>query len=72
MLVSHDINIASEWAHSALLLRAGARVACGPIREVLTEANVRGLYPGSALIVGVSPASGAPKVFFGRGGGASR
>jgi len=65
VLVSHDINIASEWAHSALLLRKGARLACGPIREVLTEANVRALYPGSDLIVGVSPASGAPKVFFG-------
>lgn len=67
VLVSHDINLASEWAHSALLLRAGERVACGPIREVLTEGRVRALYPSSELVVGVSPVSGAPKVFFGRG-----
>lgn len=68
VLVSHDINIASEWAHTALLLKKGARVACGPIREVLTEVNIRALYPDSELVVGVSPASGAPKIFFGRGG----
>ena len=67
VLVSHDINIASEWARTALLLRQGTRLACGPIREVLTEANLRSLYPGSELIIGVNPASGAPKVFFGRG-----
>jgi iron complex transport system ATP-binding protein len=66
VLVSHDINIASEWAHTALLLKGGQRLAHGPIREVLNEANIRALYPGSELIVGVNPASGAPKVFFGR------
>ena len=66
VIVSHDVNIASEWAHTALLLKAGRRLACGPIREVLTEARVRELYPDSRLVVGVSPASGAPKVFFGR------
>jgi iron complex transport system ATP-binding protein len=66
VLVSHDVNIASEWAHSALLLRKGERVACGPIREVLTDASIRALYPDSELTVAASPASGAPKVFFGR------
>lgn len=66
VLVSHDINIASEWAHTAMLLRAGQCVGYGPIREVLTESNLRALYPGSELIVGVSPGSGAPKVFFGQ------
>jgi iron complex transport system ATP-binding protein len=66
VLVSHDINIASEWASSALLLRRGERVAYGPIREVLTEERVLALYPDSELTVGLSPASGAPKVYFGR------
>jgi iron complex transport system ATP-binding protein len=69
VLVSHDVNIASEWAHSVLLLRGGERVGHGPIREVLTEKAVRALYPDSELTVGLSPASGAPKVFFGRGPG---
>jgi iron complex transport system ATP-binding protein len=64
VLVSHDINIASEWAHTALLLKDGARVAHGPIREVLNEDTLKKLYPGSDLVIGRSPVTGAPKVFF--------
>ena len=67
LLVSHDINIASEWARTALLMKGGRRIAHGPIRDVLNEKNIRALYPSSDLVVGVNPASGAPKVFFGRG-----
>ncbi|MGK5082291.1 ABC transporter ATP-binding protein [Bdellovibrionota bacterium FG-1] len=65
ILVSHDINIASEWAQSALLLKDGERVSCGPIREVLTEGAMRELYPGVDWVIGPSPATGTPKVFFG-------
>jgi iron complex transport system ATP-binding protein len=65
ILVSHDINIASEWARTALMLRRGTRIAYGPIREVLTQERVLELYPGSKLVVGSNPATGAPKVFFG-------
>ena len=64
LLVSHDINVASEWSRSALLIRQGARVAFGPIREVLNEANIKALYPGAELVVGANPVSGAPQVFF--------
>ncbi len=64
IMVSHDINVASEWATKALLLKAGKRVGYGSIREMLTEQNLRALYPGSGLVVRDSPVSGAPKVFF--------
>lgn len=67
ILVSHDINIASEWARSALLIDRGGVIARGAIGEALTEANVRALYPGADLFVGSNPVTGAPKVFFGKG-----
>jgi iron complex transport system ATP-binding protein len=66
LLVSHDLNLASEWATSALLLKDGRKIAHGPIREVLTEQSVRKLYPGTNLVVGQNPATGTPKVFFGK------
>ena len=66
ILVSHDINIASEWAQTAMLLLQGNRIAHGPIRDVLTEKNILTLYPGSELSVSASPGSGAPKVYFKR------
>jgi iron complex transport system ATP-binding protein len=65
VLVAHDINVASEWARSALLLNQGRVVAHGPAREVITSERLRGLYPGADLVVAQSPTSGAPKVFFG-------
>ncbi|OFZ20609.1 MAG: hypothetical protein A2X94_11345 [Bdellovibrionales bacterium GWB1_55_8] len=65
VLVAHDLNLASEWAGSALLLRAGKQVALGPINSALTEKNLRILYPGCELNVSNSPFTGAPKVFFG-------
>jgi iron complex transport system ATP-binding protein len=47
VLVSHDLNVAAEWADEALLLKLGKRVAHGPIRDVLTPENVQKLYPGA-------------------------
>jgi iron complex transport system ATP-binding protein len=64
LLVSHDINVASEWADSCLLLRDGRSVGMGLMREVLTEEKIREIYPGADLMVGPNPATGAPKVFF--------
>ena len=66
VVVTHDVNLASEWADVALMLRAGKKVAYGRIGEVLTEEKMRELYPGSDLIVAKNPATGAPKVFFGK------
>jgi iron complex transport system ATP-binding protein len=64
VLVSHDLNLASEWADYALILKDGKRVAHGLLREVFTERNVQMLYPGASLAVKPSPETGAPKVFF--------
>jgi iron complex transport system ATP-binding protein len=66
ILVSHDVNLAAEWADKALLLgpRGQGRVAYGPMRDTLTESNLKKLYPGADLVIGANPVSGAPKVFF--------
>ena len=65
VIVSHDLNLASEWAETCLLLRKGKAIACGPLRKILIAEQVKALYPGADLIVAASPATGAPKVFFG-------
>jgi len=65
VLVSHDVNLATEWASTGLLLKNGKRVAQGLIHEVFTEANIRKLYPESNLVVAASPSTGVPKMFFG-------
>lgn len=64
LLVSHDVNLASEWAHTALLLKVGERLAFGPLRKTLTQENILKLYPGADLLVADHPSSGTPKVFF--------
>ncbi|MEK6707036.1 MAG: ABC transporter ATP-binding protein [Bdellovibrionota bacterium] len=67
MLVSHDVNLASEWADTGLLLNKGlCVVAKGKVKEVLSERNISLLYPGAGLTIGVNPSTGAPKVFFGK------
>jgi iron complex transport system ATP-binding protein len=65
LLVCHDMNLASEWATSGILLKDGKKIAQGSIEETVTQSLLQVLYPGVNLIVGKSPASGAPKVFFG-------
>jgi iron complex transport system ATP-binding protein len=65
ILVAHDVNLASEWADTAVLLKGGKTLARGKMAEVLTEATVRELYPSVALSVGKNPITGTPKIFFG-------
>lgn len=65
VIVSHDLNLSSEWADDGLLMKRGRKIASGPIGAVLSEANLRELYPGVELIIARSPGSGAPKLFFG-------
>lgn len=65
ILVSHDLNIATEWADSLLLLKAGKVLKRGKLAEVLTADTVGALYPGAELSVAPSPTTKAPKVFFG-------
>lgn len=65
LLVCHDMNLASEWADNGILLKDGRKIAQGSIQEVVTNDWLQILYPGVNLVVGKSPVSGAPKVFFG-------
>lgn len=65
VLVAHDLNVATEWADSALMLKGGKRVAHGPVGEVVTPERLKEVYPEAAWLVGPSPGSGKPKVFFG-------
>jgi iron complex transport system ATP-binding protein len=64
VLVTHDFNLATEWADHCCLLNKGQKVAWGPLQEVLTEARMREIYPDAGLIVGKNPATGKPKLFF--------
>jgi iron complex transport system ATP-binding protein len=63
ILVSHDVNLASEWADRCFLLRSGRKLAEGPTREVLTAANMSALFPGAEFEIGSNPSTGAPKIF---------
>ena len=42
--VTHDLTLARKYASHALLLREGTCVAQGPIRQVMTPANLQALY----------------------------
>ena len=66
ILVAHDLNLAAEWASRCILLKEGKLLAQGPIESTLTDLNLSKLYPHARLSVAPSPASGAPKVFFGK------
>jgi len=64
LLVSHDLNVATEWADSAFVLHEGEIRAQGGLGTVIREDVLNMLYPGADLRVGESPTSGKPKVFF--------
>jgi iron complex transport system ATP-binding protein len=66
LMVSHDVNLAAEWATRSVLLKGGRKIADGPTRETLTLENLLKLYPGAELNVGRNPVSGSPQLFFGR------
>lgn len=42
--VLHDLNLAAAFADEAVMMRAGRIVAAGPVREVVTEANVAEVF----------------------------
>jgi len=66
VLVAHDVNLASEWADTCVMMQKGRVVASGPVKEVFGAGHLGGLYPGAEITVAPSPVSGAPKVYFGR------
>jgi len=61
IVVTHELNLASEFATRVLMLKSGAVLACGRPAEVMTEPALRELFE-TRLLVDVNPATGAPRI----------
>jgi iron complex transport system ATP-binding protein len=61
IIVTHELNLAAEFASAALLLKSGEMMACGSPRQVLNEDLLRRVFEAE-LLVDASPASGAPRI----------
>jgi ABC-type cobalamin/Fe3+-siderophores transport system ATPase subunit len=63
LIVTHEINLAAEFADRIALIKDGRLVACGATREALTAETLSGLFE-TPLFVDQHPQSGAPRVFW--------
>lgn len=61
IVVTHEVNLAADFATSALLLKSGRMIAFGAPKQVMTERLLRGVFE-TDLMVDENPASGAPRV----------
>jgi ABC-type cobalamin/Fe3+-siderophores transport system ATPase subunit len=61
VVVTHDINLAAEFADSILLLQGGRMVAFGPPSTVLTKELMEEVF-AIRVVVDQHPVSGAPRV----------
>jgi iron complex transport system ATP-binding protein len=61
VLVSHDLNLASQYCDRLLLLREGATVTVGSPEEVIAAASLEPVY-GCPVLVDQHPQSGRPRV----------
>jgi iron complex transport system ATP-binding protein len=61
IVVTHELNLAAEFATSVLLMKSGEIEATGSPREVMTESLLRAVFD-TDLMVDVNPASGAPRI----------
>lgn len=61
IVVTHEVNLAADFATSALLLKSGEMIAFGAPKEVMTERLLRDVF-ATDLMVDVNPSSGAPRV----------
>jgi iron complex transport system ATP-binding protein len=66
IVVTHELNLAAEFATSALLLKSGEVLAHGSPGEVLTESRLKAVFD-TDLMVDTNPASGAPRITLLRG-----
>ena len=60
-LVSHDLNLASQYCDRLLLLREGEIVAMGAPEEVIASASLEPVY-GCPVLVDQHPQSGRPRI----------
>jgi iron complex transport system ATP-binding protein len=61
IVVTHELNLAADFATSALLLKSGEMIAVGEPQEVMTESLLRDVFD-TDLLVDENPASGSPRV----------
>ncbi|PYP87820.1 MAG: hypothetical protein DMF61_09250 [Blastocatellia bacterium AA13] len=61
VLVTHELNLAAEFATRVLMLKSGRVHAFGEPSQVMTQRKLRELFEAN-LMVDVNPMSGAPRV----------
>ena len=61
IVVTHELNLAADFATSALLLKDGEMIAVGKPPDVMTESLLRNVFE-TGLLVDRNPASGSPRV----------
>src|SRR6266576_3217606 len=61
VVVTHDVNLAAEFADQILLLKGGRTIAGGTPSEVLTEARLQEIFD-LRVLVDAHPISGAPRI----------
>lgn len=61
VVVTHELNLAAEFATSVLLLKSGEMIATGKPDDVMTETLLRQVFE-TGLIVDKNPISGAPRM----------
>ena len=61
IVVTHELNLAADFATSALLLKSGEMIAAGKPGDVMTEALLRSVFE-TDLLVDENPVSGSPRV----------
>jgi iron complex transport system ATP-binding protein len=66
LIVTHEVNLAAEFADRVALLKGGRLLACGTPLEVMTAELLSDLFK-TPLIVDTHPQSGNPRVTFTRG-----
>jgi len=61
IVVSHDLNLASEYCRSLILFKEGSLYMQGEPSEVLTNKNIRGVF-GIDVLVDKNPCSLRPRI----------
>jgi iron complex transport system ATP-binding protein len=65
LVVTHEVNLAAEFADRVALIKNGSLVACGAPREVMTDESLSELFE-TPLLVDRHPQSGNPRVSWAR------
>jgi iron complex transport system ATP-binding protein len=61
VVITHDLNLAAEFADEIIMLKAGSIAAKGPPSEVLTNMNIKNVFDVDALL-DQNPSSGKVRV----------